>query len=106
MPRIAADTQPVQLIFDFDSTVVALEGLDELARGVPQVAAFVPKGFVVPDILADRQADFVPVEIDRRVFLCRLEIAVLVEDIVGREQGLEDEARRSAFFENGGGIEK
>ena len=32
MPRIAADTQPVQLIFDFDSTVVALEGLDELAR--------------------------------------------------------------------------
>jgi D-3-phosphoglycerate dehydrogenase len=32
MPRIAADTQPVQLVFDFDSTVVALEGLDELAR--------------------------------------------------------------------------
>ena len=31
MPR-AADTQPVQLVFDFDSTVVAVEGLDELAR--------------------------------------------------------------------------
>jgi hypothetical protein len=32
VPRLPADPQPVQLVFDFDSTVVALEGLDELAR--------------------------------------------------------------------------
>ena len=62
--------------------------LDELTRGVAQVAALVPKRFVVPDILADRQADFASVEIDGGVFLSRLKIAVLVEDIVGREQHL------------------
>ena len=32
MPRPTASAQPVQLVFDFDSTIVALEGLDELAR--------------------------------------------------------------------------
>jgi len=32
MPRRPTDQQPVQLVFDFDSTVVAVEGLDELAR--------------------------------------------------------------------------
>ena len=32
MPRTTKDPDAVQLVFDFDSTVVALEGLDELAR--------------------------------------------------------------------------
>ena len=32
MSRTPAEAQPVQLIFDFDSTIVAIEGLDELAR--------------------------------------------------------------------------
>lgn len=32
MSRSQADSLPVQLIFDFDSTITALEGLDELAR--------------------------------------------------------------------------
>ncbi len=32
MARAVPDDRPVQLIFDFDSTIVALEGLDELAR--------------------------------------------------------------------------
>ena len=31
MPNVA-DTQPIQLVLDFDSTIVAVEGLDELAR--------------------------------------------------------------------------
>ena len=32
MPRNHADAQPIQLVLDFDSTIVAAEGLDELAR--------------------------------------------------------------------------
>lgn len=32
MPRNEADAQPIQLVLDFDSTIVAVEGLDELAR--------------------------------------------------------------------------
>lgn len=32
MPRHDPASQPVQLVFDFDSTIVSVEGLDELAR--------------------------------------------------------------------------
>ena len=52
------------------------------------IPALGPEIRVVPDILADRDADAVPVELDRHVARRRFEIAVLVEDVVGRQQGL------------------
>ena len=53
------------------------------------------------DLKIEAAADF-----DRRGGGIGFEVARFVEDIVGREQGLEDKARRTAFFKNGGGIEK
>ena len=56
MPRIAADTQPVQLIFDFDSTVVAVE-TDAGITGYGEVCPLGP--FYLPAYAAGARAGIV-----------------------------------------------
>ena len=56
---------------------------------VAAVTAFRPEIGVVPNVLADRHGDLLPGDLDRRDFFRRLEIAVLVKDIVGRQQRLD-----------------
>ena len=59
-----------------------------------------------PDVLADRDADAPAQDFHRRIRVGRLEVARLVEDIVGRQQGLAHDATRVSALEHGGGIVK
>ena len=54
-----------------------------------------------PDILANRDADFFRAEEQRRGGAAGLEVAVLVEDIVGGQQRLEGFRDRRAGLEQG-----
>src|SRR5207302_10130151 len=61
---------------------------DELDRRVAAIPAIAPEIVVVPDVFADRQADFLSIELDRRVLRGRFKITVFVENVVGGQQGL------------------
>ncbi len=63
-----------------------------------------PEILVVPDVLANRDAEFYTVENERRDCLCRFEIAVFVKDIVGRQQTFIRAPDDFSVLQNGGGI--
>ncbi len=60
----------------------------ELAHRIPVIQAPRPERLVVPDVLADRDAQAHALELERRHGAGRLEVAVLVEDVVGGQQRL------------------
>ena len=62
------------------------------------------KIFFRPDILADGDAEFHPGDFDGRDDLRRLEIAILVEDIVSRQQRFVDFAEGLPAREDRGGV--
>jgi hypothetical protein len=78
--------------------------LHEFVHGVGAVAALGPEVGVVPDVLADGEGDLLAAEFDGRDFLGGLEVAVLVEDVVGRQERLHHAMRDLAALDDGGGV--
>src|SRR5690606_24093978 len=72
-------------------------------REVVKPAGQVARG---PDVLADCDAYGLPGDCDGANGGCRLKIAVFVEGVVAREEGLEDLVLKPAVLEHGGGIVK
>src|SRR5439155_13532864 len=58
----------------------------QFRSGVAPVPALAPEILIVPDIFADRQANLLAVELDYKILVGRLEVAILVKNIVGRQQ--------------------
>ena len=59
-----------------------------------------------PDILADRHADAAPGDDEHLAATARLEVAVFIEDIVGRQQRFECFADWLSALEQRGGVEE
>ena len=68
------------------------------------VTAVGPEIVVVPDVLANRQRDLPAVELGGTIFRGRLEIAVLIKDIVGRQQRFRAGGDDPAVLKERGGI--
>ena len=71
-----------------DGGAQALDRVDrigEVARPLPEVA-------VVPDVLADADGGAPAGDVERLETGARLEVAVLVEDVVGRQQALDEQS--------------
>ena len=77
---------------------------DEFPDRVAPVDPVRPEILVVPDVLADGDAKPVAVERERRDVFGRLEIAVLVKHIVGRQQTFRGAPDDFAMLQHGGGI--
>ena len=62
----------------------------ELVDRIVMVAAPLPEIAIVPDVLADADADARAGDVEQLGAVVRLEVAVLVEDVVGRQQRLAE----------------
>ena len=71
---------------DAERLTIALPRRHQRLDGVVVVAAAFPEVAVVPDVLADADAEPAPAELEQLRAVVRLEVAVLVEDVVGGEQ--------------------
>ena len=83
--------------------------LDGVGDGVAVIAAgFAPQQSIVPQVLADGETDAGAVEVDhaRAVGGSGLEVAALVEDVVGRQQGFGDVGEELAALDHDSGIEQ
>ena len=73
---------------------------DQLFDRIVVVAAALPEVAIVPDVLADADAEPASAELEDLRAVVRLEVAVLVEHVVGGQQRLakplSDAARRAA----------
>ena len=76
----------------------------ECGGGIGAVTSFRPEILVVPDILADGDTEALVAVGNDKVIGRRFEIAILVEYIVGREQGLVADCSNGAVVEECGGI--
>ncbi len=65
-------------------------GIDQLFDRIVVIAAPLPEIAIVPDVLADADADPRAAEIEHLRAVKRLEVAILVEDVVGRQQRLAE----------------
>ena len=65
-------------------------GADQLLDRIVVVAAALPEVAIVPDVLADADAEPRAAEVEHLRAVERLEVAVLVEDVVGRQQRLAE----------------
>jgi hypothetical protein len=74
---------------------------DEFLHGIAAIEAVGPEIFVVPDVLADGDAELATVEHERRDTFSRLEVTVLVEDIVRRQQRFCSAPDDQSVLENG-----
>ena len=63
-------------------------GADELFDRIVVVAAALPEVAIVPDVLADADAEPPAAELEDLRAVERLEVPVLVEDVVGRQERL------------------
>jgi hypothetical protein len=93
-PRVAGDDAPPERELshlegrgrDVQEEVRPVLGLPRDRVGLVEPPA--PEGLVVPGVLADGQAQAPPLELDGGVVGGGLEMPVLVEDVVGGQQGL------------------
>ena len=74
--------------------------LDRIAAIPP----FRPEILVVPNVLANSDADFLSFEIKRRNRFRRFKITDFVENVVGRQQALARAPDNFSVLQNGGGI--
>src|SRR5262245_61458773 len=75
---------------------------DEFACRVETVTpAVAPEILVVPDILADSQADLSVLELHDFIFRGRLEVAVFIKYVVGRPKGLVTRGGNLSFVQQG-----
>ncbi len=79
-------------------------GVDEFVDGIVPVTTLGPEIGVVPDVLADGQRDFLSRDFDWGNFLRRIEVTVLVEDVVGRQERLHHAMDDLSVLEDGGGV--
>ena len=63
---------------------------DQLFDRIVVIAPPLPEVAIVPDVLADADAEPPPAEIQHLRTVKRLEVAVLVEHVVGRQQRLAE----------------
>ena len=71
-------------------TIASAPGAHQLLDRIVVVAAALPEVAIVPDVLADADAEPAPAELEDLRAVKRLEVAVLVEDVVGRQQRLAE----------------
>ena len=76
----------------------------EFLGGTAVVAAVVQEHLVVPDVLANGDAHFRAENFHRRVAGRRLEVAILVEHVVVRQQRLVADGGHLAVLQHGGGV--
>src|SRR6266850_530329 len=81
-------------------------GARELVDRVVMVAAPLPEIAVVPDILADADADAASGDVEELRPVKRLEVAVFVEDVVGRQQRLAEALLDAPSAEQCGAVEE
>ena len=79
-------------------------GGGQFLGGTAVVAAVVQEHLVVPDVLADGDAHLGAEDLHRRVIGRRLEVAILVEHVVGRQQRLVANGGHLTALEDGGGV--
>ena len=79
--------------------------LNEPGYRIGPVVALGPEVPVVPDILADRKAELAATKVYWDRILGRLEIPILIEDVVSREEGLTNPRNGLPFVEECGGVE-
>ena len=77
----------------------------QLLRRVARVARLLPEELVVPEVLADGEADPHPRHLDDGHLRRRIEVPRLVEDVVGRQQGLAPERGDLPVAQQGAGVE-
>ena len=72
--------------------------------GVAAVKPFRPEILVIPDVLANRDAELAVVELERRDGFGWLKIAVFVKNVVGRQQAFVRAPDDFPVLQNGGGV--
>ena len=77
---------------------------DEFLDRVAAIKPFRPKILVVPDVLANRDAEFAAIELERRGAFGRFKIAVFVKNVVSRQQAFVRAPDDFPVLQNGGGI--
>ena len=96
MPRLHGEAERVEQQFR--------SGVGEFIGGTAVVAAVVQEHLVIPDVLANGDAHFCAENFHRRVAGGRLEVAVLVEHVVSRQQRLVADGADLAVLQHGGGV--
>ena len=71
-------------------TIAWAPAADQLLDRIVVVAAALPEVAIVPDVLADADAEPPAAEVEDLRAVERLEVAVLVEDVVGRQERLAE----------------
>ena len=79
-------------------------GVGEFVGGTAVVAAVVQEHLVIPDVFANGDTHFCAENFHRRVAGRRLEVAVLVEHVVSRQQRLVADGADLAVLQHGGGV--
>ena len=74
-------------------------GFDEFDRRVAAIPAIAPEIVVVPNVFANRHADFLSVELDRRVLRGRFKVTVFVKHVVGRQQHFDARGHDSSVLQ-------
>ena len=87
---------------DIDQKVGA--PLDLVADRIGVIQRFRPEILVVPAVLADGNSEVAPAEGDKHCFTRPLEVAVLVEHIVGGQQSLVNHSLNFPIAEKGRGV--
>ena len=72
--------------------------------GIAAIQPFRPEILVVPDVLANRDAQLVSVELERRDVFGRFKIAVFVKNVVSRQQAFVRAPDDFPVLQDGGGI--
>src|SRR6185295_6177769 len=92
--RHAAEHSIAQLVFaDFEGRRRQVDdrlraGLRQLLDRIEVIPAALPEIAVVPDVFADADAELLAAELEDLVAAIRLEVPILVEHVVGRQQRL------------------
>ena len=87
-------------------TIASAPARDELLDRIVVIAPALPEIAVVPDVLADADAEPPPAELEHLRTVKRLEVAVLVEHVVGRQQRLAETLRDRAVVHEHGAVEE
>ena len=79
---------------------------DQFFDRVVMVPATLPEVAVVPDVFADADPEAMTSQLENLRAVERFEVPILVEDVVGREQGLAEALHDPSVAEEGRGVEQ
>ena len=77
---------------------------DQFLDGVAAIESFGPKILVIPDILANGDADFPALKFEGQHGAGWFKVAVFIEDIVGGQKAFKGAPNYLAILKDGGGI--